>query len=111
MRRLPIFAWVLTVAVALFLLYHVKYKVESVRSQVRETARELESEREALHVVAAEWAYLNRPERLRSLADKYLSSSGVTVDQIAEIEAIPFAPQAVAATDPPQPMTSVHYQQ
>jgi len=93
MRRLPLLAWVLTVAVALFLLYRVKYEVQNLHAQVKETERELEAEREALHVVAAEWAYLNRPERLRQLSSKYLSSSGLTVDQIAEIESIPFVKQ------------------
>jgi len=98
MRRLPLLAWVLTVAVALFLLYRVKYEVQNLHAQVKETERELESEREALHVVAAEWAYLNRPERLRQLSSKYLSSSGLTVDQIAEIESIPFAKPSVTAS-------------
>lgn len=100
MRRLPLLAWVLAVAVALFALYRVKYEVQSLRTQVKETARQLETEREALNVVAAEWAYLNRPERLRVLARKYLSSDGVTVDQIAEVEALPFKEQTqAAATD------------
>jgi hypothetical protein len=107
MRRMPLLAWVFTVAIALFLLYRVKYEVQSLRTQVSDTARELEAEKEALHVVAAEWAYLNRPERLRSLAGKYLASTGVTVDQIAEIEAIPFDKQTQVslATGP----TLAHY--
>ncbi len=99
MRRLPLLAWVFTVAIALFLLYRVKYEVQSIHAQVEEAERLLESEREALHVVAAEWAYLNRPDRLRQLANKYLSSSGLTVDQIAEIESIPYPKQNVANLD------------
>jgi hypothetical protein len=90
MTRLTTLIWILVVVVAAFLLYMVKYQVQALRTQVVQTERELEAERESLHVVAAEWAYLNRPERLRSLAARYLSASGVTVEQIAEIEAIPF---------------------
>lgn len=101
MRRISLFVWVVVVAVGLFMLYRVKYEVQTMHAQVEETARELEMEREALHVVAAEWAYLNRPERLRQLADKYLSSAGVTVDQIAELEAIPFHMQPDAEETTP----------
>jgi hypothetical protein len=107
MRRLPLLAWVVTVAVALFLLYRVKYEVQSIHAQVEDTERQLESEREALHVVAAEWAYLNRPDRLRQLSSKYLSSTGLTVGQIAEIEAIPYPKQNVASLD----ITPAHYKE
>lgn len=105
MRRLPLLAWVFAVVVAVFLLYRVKYEVQALKAQVAESSRQLEAEREALHVVAAEWAYLNRPARLRSLSAKYLSSSSITADRIAEIEAVPF-PKApsVAGSLPLAPM-------
>lgn len=90
MKRFATLIWMLVVVVAAFLLYMVKYQVQALHAQVIKAERELEAEKQALHVVGAEWAYLNRPDRLRQLASKYLSSSGVTVDQIAEIEAVPF---------------------
>lgn len=101
MRRLPLVAWIFVVSVSLFVLYRVKYEVQSLQAQVADTQRQLETEKQTLHIVAAEWAYLNRPERLRQLASKYFSSSGVTVDQIAEIEAIPFPKQMEASAAPP----------
>ena len=51
------------------------------------------------HVVAAEWAYLNRPERLQQLAGKYLSSAPVTVQRVAEVESIPFPKQTMVSVD------------
>lgn len=93
MRRTSFFVLVVVSAAALFGLYRVKYEVQALRTQVIQTARELESERESLNVAAAEWAYLNRPDRLRVLADKYLSATGVTSEQIAELEAVPIVPQ------------------
>lgn len=101
MRKLAPLWWVILIVVATFGLYQVKYEVQSIKSQIAKASRELESERESLHVVAAEWAYLNRPERLQALADKYLASSGMLVNQIAEIEAIPFPAQAVASARSP----------
>ena len=97
MRKFMPLLWMPVLVVAAFLMYRVKYEVQAIKAQIAQTSRELETEREALHVVAAEWAYLNRPERLQALADKYLSSAGVTVDQIAEVEAIPFPKQSVAS--------------
>ena len=100
MKRLSTMVWLLLFVVASFLLYRVKYEVQNVRAQIAETSRQLEEERESLNVVTAEWAYLNRPERLSALASKYLSASALRVDQVAEIEAIPFPNRAVAAIEP-----------
>lgn len=100
MNRLTVIAiWFSVIVVASFGLYQVKYEVQSIRGQITSTAQELEQEKEALHVVAAEWAYLNRPERLQQLAGKYLVSKGVRVEQVAEVQAIPYPKQSVAALD------------
>ncbi len=100
MNRLSFLAfWIGVVVVASFMLYRVKYEVQSIKAQIAETTQEIAQERESLHVVAAEWAYLNRPERLQALSDKYLAGKNVTVDQVAEIEAIAFHKQAVASAD------------
>lgn len=97
MNRFSTIVWVAVIVGAALSLYAVKYQVQAIKLQVVETTRELEHEREATHVAAAEWAYLNRPDRLQKLAAKYLMSSELTVDQVAEIEAIPF-PQHMEAS-------------
>ena len=99
MNRLSPLVWMVVIVIAAFMLYKVKYQVQALKTQVAETSHELEREKQALHVVAAEWAYLNRPERLQKLAAKYLPSADMTVGQIAEVEAIPFPGQAMAAVD------------
>ncbi len=96
MNRFTLLVWIVVVVVSSFLLYQVKYEVQSLRTQIAETSRTLETEREALNVVAAEWAYLNRPERLESLAAKYLNNTPVTVGSIAEVDAVPFPRKELA---------------
>ena len=92
--------WMVVIVIASFMLYKVKYQVQALKNEVASTGRELEKEREALHVVNAEWAYLNRPARLQMLASKYLASTDLTVNQIAEVEEIPFPNQNVATAVP-----------
>lgn len=94
--KLSTVVWMMVIVVASFMLYKVKYQVQALKNEVAATARELEREKEALHVVAAEWAYLNRPARLQKLASRYLASTDVTVSQIAEVEEIPFPDQSLA---------------
>jgi len=97
MTRISTLIWIAAIAAAIFVLYEVKYEVQSLKNQVAETSRHLEAEKEALHVVAAEWAYLNRPDRLQQLASKYLTSTDVTVSQVADVQAIPFPTQTQAS--------------
>jgi cell division protein FtsL len=98
-RRFAPLIWMVVIVVSAFLLYRVKYEVRAIKTQIEATTRQLEEQRQDYHVMAAEWAYLNRPERLQALADKYLSSSAMTVEQVTDIEAIPF-PQVLEASAP-----------
>ena len=100
-RRFAPLIWVMVIVVSTFLLYRVKYEVRGIKAQIAKTSQELEEQRQVLHVNAAEWAYLNRPERLQALAEKYLSSSAITVDQVSEIEGIPFPQHLEASTQMP----------
>lgn len=91
--------WVCVIVVASFVLYRVKYEVQALKAQIVQVSLEMEQERELLHVEAAEWSYLNRPENIRKLADKYLDGKNVTVEQVAEVAAISFPKQSVASAD------------
>lgn len=100
MNRLPFIAlWIVVIVVASFMLYRVKYEVQSLKAQIVAATLEMQQEKELLHVEAAEWAYLNRPDNLNKLADKYLKGKDVTVEQVAEVEAIAFHKQSVAVAD------------
>ncbi|MCF6271909.1 MAG: cell division protein FtsL [Rhodobacteraceae bacterium] len=51
--------------------YQVNYRVQEAKFRVEKLARAIDREREAISVLGAEWAYLNRPGRLRALAETY----------------------------------------
>ena len=59
-------------AVGAFGLYMVKFSVQNLQRDVNMAEQQLSAEKESLHLLNAEWAYLNRPERLRALAERHL---------------------------------------
>lgn len=74
-------------------LYLVKYSVQNIQRSVAAARVELAQEKESLHLLNAEWAYLNRPDRLNRLADKHLALVPLSSKQINEVSALPAAAQ------------------
>ncbi|MCX7889089.1 MAG: cell division protein FtsL [Rhodobacteraceae bacterium] len=66
---------VLFIATALFVMglafwaYRENYRTQGELREVRALRQEIGELRESLAVLRAEWAYLNRPDRLRELAE------------------------------------------
>lgn len=52
-----------------FWAYRENHQTQQVAAEVHSLQREITTLREAIAVQRAEWAYLNRPDRLRELAD------------------------------------------
>jgi cell division protein FtsL len=72
-------------------LYLVKYSVQDVQREADSLKRELAKEQESLHLLNAEWAYLNRPERLRELADRHLELAPMDSARINQTAVLPAA--------------------
>lgn len=49
--------------------YHENYETQASLKDVRSLHRQIGAAHERLNVLEAEWAYLNRPDRLRNLAE------------------------------------------
>lgn len=76
--------WALALMFGASGLYAMKYQVQATRVQVELAERELAQERRSLHVLAAEWTYLNRPQRLQELSARYLPNQAVQGTQMAD---------------------------
>jgi cell division protein FtsL len=82
MIRASTIVWLLILSFSAFGVFQVKYQVQDLRKDLTEINRQLEQERDAIHVLKAEWSYLNQPDRLRVLAQRYLQLEAVMVSQI-----------------------------
>lgn len=72
-------------------VYLVKYSVQDVQRELAARRMQLATEKESLHLLKAEWAYLNRPDRLRHLADRHLDLVPLDSRQINQVSVLPAA--------------------
>ncbi len=69
MRNLLFGLAALAVMALAFWAYQENYKTRQTMREVQSLQRQIAAEREALAILNAEWAYLNRPDRLRELVE------------------------------------------
>ena len=78
--------------------YHQTIQTQMADREVSSLQRQIAAEHERLGVLRAEWAYLNRPDRLRELAMFNFERLGLlplAPDQFGDVAQIPFpAPEA-----------------
>lgn len=106
MRSILYLSCVLLVMGLAFWAYRENYRTQAAINEMGRIQREIAGLREDLGVLRAEWAYLNRPQRLRDLVDLNFDrlrlvpiEAGQTID-IRNIDyPKPPAPPADADTD------------
>ena len=81
--------WSLLAALVGFDLFHVKYQVQKLEDRLGKINRDMVREQEQIHVLRAEWTYLNRPERIEQLSKKYLDLAAPKVSQMSSIAQLP----------------------
>jgi cell division protein FtsL len=90
--------WSLLAAVVGFGLFHVKYQVQTLEDRLAKLNRAIVREQEQIHVLRAEWTYLDRPERIEQLAKKYLELAPPKASQVGSIAQLPM--RSGGAPDP-----------
>jgi cell division protein FtsL len=71
MNRSILFCFVFLFAVGA-ITFSVKQQVLQLEAKITDAKKEIAQYDEALHILSAEWAYLNNPERLQTLVDRNL---------------------------------------
>ncbi|HYD99036.1 MAG TPA: hypothetical protein VEH84_06605 [Alphaproteobacteria bacterium] len=83
MSRQAIMTWLVLVGICSGLLFHVSYQVQNLEAELGGLNRQIVQEQEAIHILHAEWAYLNDPQRLQKLVDDYLPLGPMAGTQFA----------------------------
>lgn len=73
-------------------LFSVKYRVQDLEREFDGINRAIAADRQAIHVLEAEWSHLNNPGRLRSLASRYLGLGPIEPEQLGTIDRLPMRP-------------------
>ncbi|EPY02978.1 periplasmic protein TonB [Magnetospirillum fulvum] len=69
-------------------LFLVKHEVKDQERRLTALNAEIRANQESVHVLRAEWAYLNDPTRLRALAERHLGMHPVQPTQMASLDAV-----------------------
>ena len=108
MIRISAIVWVVVLALLGIGLFQVKYNVQSKERELREVRRQIEANYNAVHVLQAEWSYLNDPLRLADLTRRHTGLVPTTPGQIGDfaslplrIEDLPVTPEVPAEPQPP----------
>ncbi len=85
LRRSSLFALIASFFLGIG-LYHLKHKVATVERDLRHTRTRIMEINESLHILRAEWGFLNNPHRLQKLNEQYLHLKPVNAKQISSLE-------------------------
>ncbi len=87
-------------------MFVVKHQIQSLEGELRGLQRAVVAEQEAIHVLTAEWSYLNQPARLEELGRRLIGLVPMTAAQQTDLaglrQALETPVRARAPEDRPQ---------
>lgn len=98
MRSLFIVLSVMAVIGLAFWAYRENYQTQEAQAEARSLQRQISEARDRLRVLNAEWAYQNRPQRLRDLADlnfDTLQLVPLRAEQFGRVDQVSFPPDEI----------------
>ena len=96
MKRWMYIIGILICAILAYWAYSISSETRMASIELRSLKSEIRKEHERISVLRSEWAYLNRPERLRHLVELNFDKLGlvqITEQNYGETSVVPFASQ------------------
>lgn len=88
--------------------YNENYRTQASLRRVADLQAAIAAEREALSVLNAEWAYLNRPNRLRELVDMNFTDLGLLPlmpEHFADVELVAYPTKVILPEEIKDPVS------
>lgn len=95
MIRITLAFWIGLVSALGYGVFQVKYEVQEMESRLVHLNRTIVGDQQAIHILRAEWSYLNHPSRLDALARRHLSLAPIAASQVGRIEDVPLRADAI----------------
>jgi hypothetical protein len=83
--------WAILAIAAGTSLFMLKYEVQSQEQRLSGLRKDIVEAQESIHVLKAEWSYLNDPSRLREQAEHHLGLHPLKPNQIVSIASLPMS--------------------
>jgi cell division protein FtsL len=100
-RASSVLFWFGLVIVTSLALYRTSDQVHALNLQLRDINTSIDSERQGIHVLKAEWVYLANPARVETAAKKHLALRPTTASQVVSLkslaEALPTRTEAMGS--------------
>jgi cell division protein FtsL len=79
---------VVTLVALAYVIYDGKYEARALDEDIGGLRKDIETERDAVAVLRAEWSLLNRPERIERLAAKHLKLAPARPQQLVTLDTV-----------------------
>jgi len=79
--------WLVVVGAAGYAMYQIKYEVVALEERLAARQAEVMATQESIHVLRAEWAYLNEPRRIAALAERHLDLTPIGSEHLVSFDA------------------------
>ena len=104
MIRAATILWIALAGAVGFGLFQLKHQVRALDEELLRLNRQIAAEHQTIHVLKAEWSYVNQPQRLEALAQRHLDLTPMKPRQLMHIAELPSRPAEDAAiASPPTP--------
>ena len=88
-------------------VYHIKFEATVKAERAAKMRAEIRKEREAIASLRAEWARLDRPDRIQLLAQRHLKLGPVAVAQFDALDNLPERPRQLVPPGTEDPIGAI----
>jgi hypothetical protein len=89
MIRLSTMLWMALAAAVGFGVFQLKHEMQALEDELFRLNRSIVAEQQAIHVLKAEWSYINQPDRLQALVKRHLDLEPVRPAQLGTLADLP----------------------